>query len=367
MASCVKYYSQILMSSLALSLVGCATLFPHKNPDYDPSKSHHRPDGYANRYSPRSEMKGLWRWQWERLRDGLPKPPFAPVLGVPADLRLIHGDSVSPRLTWIGHATVLLQVDGLNLLTDPHWGERASPFSFAGPKRHQPPGLPLELLPPIHAVVISHNHWDHLDRDTLQMLIDRHPSLRFYVPLGLSPWFASNIRGAITSGAGRNVFAVDWDESAEISGRTKVMELRFLAVQHWSARGVGDRYQSLWGSWAMLHPDFRFWFAGDLGYSPDTCDIGAKIGGFDLAAIPIGAYEPRWFMRDSHLNPQEALQVMRDVKARSAVAIHWGTFEGLSDEPLDQPPKDLEKAKADMIPRPDFFVLKHGETWSGVR
>jgi len=228
MASCVKYYSQILMSSLALSLVGCATLFPHKNPDYDPSKSHHRPDGYANRYSPRSEMKGLWRWQWERLRDGLPKPPFAPVLGVPADLRLIHGDSVSPRLTWIGHATVLLQVDGLNLLTDPHWGERASPFSFAGPKRHQPPGLPLELLPPIHAVVISHNHWDHLDRDTLQMLIDRHPSLRFYVPLGLSPWFASNIRGAITSGAGRNVFAVDWDESAEISGRTKVMELRFL-------------------------------------------------------------------------------------------------------------------------------------------
>jgi L-ascorbate metabolism protein UlaG (beta-lactamase superfamily) len=143
-----------------------------------------------------------------------------------------------------------------------------------------------------------------------------------------------------------------------IRGKTDAMELHFLAVQHWSARSLGDRYETLWGSWAVIHPTFRFWFSGDLGYSPDTRDIGERMGGFDLAAIAIGAYEPRWFMKDSHLNPQEALQVMQDVNAKAAVGIHWGTFEGISDEPLDQAPKDLEIAKTKLVAPKNFFRVE---------
>jgi L-ascorbate metabolism protein UlaG (beta-lactamase superfamily) len=353
----------VLCSMLCLALAACSSLGSRSNPDYDPSKSHHRPDGFVNRYAERSDKPGLWRWQYERLRDGLPKPPAAPVLRVPPDLSLLHSESQQPRVTWVGHATLLVQVDGVNLLTDPHWGHRASPVSFAGPKRHQPPGIPFEKLPPIHAVVISHNHWDHLDRDTVQALMDGHPGIRFYVPLGLQHWFKKEIRGAALEGTARNVFAMDWDQHLSIRGKTGAMDLHFLAVQHWSARSLGDRYETLWGSWAVIHPTFRFWFSGDLGYSPDTRDIGQRMGGFDLAAIAIGAYEPRWFMKDSHLNPQEALQVMQDVNAKASVGIHWGTFEGISDEPLDQAPKDLEIAKTKLAAPKNFFVLKQGQTW----
>ncbi len=151
-----------------------------------------------------------------------------------------------------------------------------------------------------------------------------------------------------------------------MQGRTQPLDFHFLAVQHWSARALGDRHQTLWGSWAVLHPTFRFWFSGDLGYSPDTLDIGRRIGPIDLAAIAIGAYEPRWFMKESHLNPEEALRVMGDVQARAALGIHWGTFEGLSDESLDQPPRDLALAKQRQQgtgPAADFFVLRHGQTW----
>lgn len=353
----------LLVSSL---VAACVSFMPRSNPDYQAAKPHHRPDGFVNRYAERSEKEGLWRWQWERLRDGLPKPPAEPIVGVEPDLGLINRADGRARVTWVGHATVLLQVDGVNILTDPHWGPRASPVSFAGPKRHQPPGVPFEQLPPIHVVVISHNHFDHLDAKTVQALVDRHPGVRFLVPLGVQHWFAREVRGAVIEGAKRNVIALDWDERHTVQGRTQPLDFHFLAVQHWSARALGDRHQTLWGSWAVLHPTFRFWFSGDLGYSPDTLDIGRRIGPIDLAAIAIGAYEPRWFMKESHLNPEEALRVMGDVQARAALGIHWGTFEGLSDEPLDQPPRDLALAKQRQQgtgPAADFFVLRHGQTW----
>lgn len=354
----------VCLALMTAALAACVSLAPRTNPDYDSNKSHHRPDGFVNRYAERSDKPGLWRWQYERLRDGLPKPPSAPVLGVAPDLPLLNSNSPQPRITWVGHSTLLVQVDGVNLLTDPHWGQRASPFKFAGPKRHQAPGVPFDQLPSIHAVVISHNHWDHLDRETVQALMDRHPGIRFYVPLGLQHWFSKEIRGAVVDGPSRNVIALDWDQQVSLPGRTQALELHLLAVQHWSARSLGDRYQTLWGSWALLHPTFRFWFSGDLGYSPDTQDIGRRFGGFDLAAIAIGAYEPRWFMKESHLNPAEALQVMREVKARTAIGIHWGTFEDISDEPLDQPPKDLEAAKQALDTPQNFLVLRHGQTWT---
>lgn len=357
--SLIALYAAVVCALLA----ACVTMGARTNPDYNASKPHHRPDGFVNRYAERSDKPGLWRWQWERLRDGLPRPPSAPILGVAPDLGLIHGDSPQPRVTWVGHSTLLVQIDGLNLLTDPHWGQRASPFSFAGPKRHQAPGIPFEKLPVIHAVVISHNHWDHLDRPTVQALMDGHPGIRFYVPLGLQHWFSREIRGAVVQGDARNVIALDWDEQVSLKGRTQPLVLHFLAVQHWSARTLRDRYETLWGSWAIIHPHLRFWFSGDLGYSPDTRDIGQRMGGFDLAAIAIGAYEPRWFMKESHINPQEALQVMQDVQAQTAIGVHWGTFDGMSDEPLDQAPKDLAVAKAAASVPLNFFVLKHGQSW----
>ena len=345
-------------------LAACVSMSPRANPDYNASKPHHRPDGFSNRYAERSNKPGLLRWQWERMRDGLPKPPAAPIVGVSPDLDLINSNSNQARVTWVGHSTLLVQIDGLNILTDPHWGQRASPFSFAGPKRHQAPGIPFDKLPTIHAVVISHNHWDHLDKDTLQALMSGHPGIQFFVPLGIQHWFKKEIKGAVVGGAAANVVALDWDQQASLKGKTKTLDLHFLAVQHWSARSIGDRYETLWGSWALMHPDFKFWFSGDLAASPDTKDIGQRMGGFDLAAIAIGAYEPQWFMKDSHLNPKEALEAMQDVKAKAAIGIHWGTFDGMSDEPLDQAPKDLEIAKKGSSVPLNFFVLKHGQSWT---
>jgi len=339
-----KVYLFLAITTLAGAfLAACVSMAPRSNLDYDVSKPHHRPDGFVNRYIERSDKPGLWRWQWERFRDGLPKPPAAPIVGVKPDLELINSESSQPRVTWVGHSTLLVQVDGLNLLTDPHWGQRASPFSFAGPKRHQAPGILFDKLPSIDAVVISHNHWDHLDQETVQTLMDRHSGIRFFVPLGIQHWFKKEIKGTVLEGPARNVIALDWDQHANIKGKTKNLELHLLAVQHWSARSIGDRYETLCGSWAF----------------------GERMGGFDLAAIAIGAYEPRWFMKDSHLNPKEALQAMTDVKAKAAMGIHWGTFDGMSDEPLDQAPKDLEIAKKEFSLPLNFFVLKHGESWVG--
>ena len=360
----MKRLHLLLCLAWALGLPACAgpgTV----NPDFQATQPHHRPDGFVNRHPETQPEPSFWTWQWQRWRDGGQPPPRQRIEGVPPNLALIRQPPADAALaTWVGHATVLLQVGGLNLLTDPHWGERASPLSWVGPKRHQPPGLPWEDLPRIDAVLLSHNHYDHLDLRTLQGLVDRFPGLRFYVPLGVQHWMAENIRGARLTGAERNVWAADWDDTLSLNGAQGPVTLRFLSVKHWSSRSPWDRNQTLWGSWSVEHPRFTFWFSGDLGYSPDPAEIGQRLGRVDLAAIAIGAYEPRWFMQRAHINPSEAVQVMRDVRAQAALGIHWGTFEGMSDEALDQPPEDLRQALSREGPQaPDFRVLKHGQTW----
>ena len=349
----------------ALVLVTGLLLVRYENPDHDPAKAHHRPDGFANRYAGRLPKPDILRWQYERWRNGLPRPPAQALTGMKPDAAFLAANSTQTTVTWLGHATLLVQIDGLNLLTDPHWSDRASPFSFIGPRRHQPVTLPLASLLPIHAVLISHNHWDHLDKATLLQLMQDHAStLRFYVPLGVQYWMQEHIPGAVIAGEKQNVFALDWDDSIHLQGRTAPLELLFLSVQHWSGRWLHDRYRTLWGSWALLHPDFRFWFSGDIAYSADTLDIGKKLLHVDLAAISMGAYAPRWFMKDAHLDPAEALQIMREIGAKAAFGIHWGCFEGISDEALDQPPLDLERELAKVSgARPDFFLLKNGQTW----
>jgi L-ascorbate metabolism protein UlaG (beta-lactamase superfamily) len=302
---------------------------------------------YRNNY-PHPAKGGFWRWKWEQLRDGVPRNPEGGYRFETAAPQL----AANPSVTWVGHATVLLRVGGLSVLTDPQFSERASPVRFAGPRRVVPPVPALSELPHIDAVVVSHNHYDHLDLASVRKLAAQPGgSPRFFVPLGLKEWFER--RGI------RDVTEMDWWQSQRLGGLT----IDLVPVQHWSKRTLSDTNQSLWGGWVLRHPELAFFFAGDSGYSQDFRDIRAKFGGFDLAAIPIGAYAPRWFMQIMHLDPAEAVQVHKDINARRSLAIHWGTFAHLTDEILYEPPQRLaEERKKAGLTEDDFFVLRHGET-----
>jgi L-ascorbate metabolism protein UlaG (beta-lactamase superfamily) len=326
---------------------------------HDPAKPHHTPQGYRNNY-PTPARGSFWAWQRERWRNGLPRIPEGGYRFEQQrpDVGGLRRNRTAPTLTWIGHATFLLQLAGRNLLTDPHLTQRASPLAFAGPRRVVPPALALHELPHVDAVVISHNHYDHLDLGTVRHLARQAGGApAFFVPLGLKAWFAGH--------GVRNVIELDWWEHASLE------ELRFhlVPVQHWSSRTAWDRDKTLWGGWMVedrSRPDaeaaFRFFFAGDTGYSQDFRDIAARFSPIDLAALPIGAYEPRWFMQVMHVNPEEAVRIHLDLRARYSVAMHWGTFI-LTDEPLDEPPHRLAAARrAAGISAERFFVMQHGET-----
>jgi len=255
-----------------------------------------------------------------------------------------------PTVTWIGHATLLVQMDHATFLTDPIWAERASPVDFAGPKRAQPPGIALDALPEIDFVLISHDHYDHLDVETLRALAARRPETLFVAPLENGP----TLREAGVT----NLVELDWGGSVEVAG----MRVVCLPAQHWSGRGLLDRRVTLWGSYAVIGPQHRFYFAGDTGYFPGFAEIGAAHGPFDLAAMPIGAYAPAEMMHLWHMNPEEALQAGRDVRAQRIVPIHYGTFD-LSDEEPDEPPRRFRQAGAAAAIDPDaLYILRIGET-----
>jgi len=316
------------------------------------SPKHHLPDGsFRNNHRPAINKPGsdLLKWWWNRERS----EPVSFTLEN-NDPQFLRENKSDPTITWIGHATLLIQYDGLNILTDPHFTERASPFRFIGPRRFTPPGLALTDLPQIDLVVISHNHYDHLDKGTIKALYTRQADQppRIFVPLKQKQWF-DNLGIP-------NVVELDWGENADYKG----WRVHAVPTQHWSGRSLWDRNKVLWAGWVLEHPSFRFLFAGDTGYSPDFTDIGKRFGPIDLAAIPIGAYEPRWFMNPSHVNPEEAVDIHLDIRARYSVGIHWGTFQ-LTDEPMDEPPVRLKQVlKRFGIPQDRFFIMKHGETRS---
>ena len=349
-----------VLRSLALPaavsvLVACAGNAPES---YDPSRLHHRPDGFTNLHGPRGgkSFGDLLAWRWQAWRASLPPPPSRFVDGyegfevLAPDVGAIAAD---PRasVTWIGHATAWVRLAGLNILTDPHFSERASPVTWAGPVRRVPLPVTLAQLPRIDLVVLSHNHPDSLDERTVQDLArqDGGPPL-FLVPLGTADWFRE--RGV------ESVREFDWWDNRQVNG----LSVSFVPAQHWSARGLTDRNRSLWGGWVLDDARHRIYFAGDSGYSRDFAEIGARFGGFDLALLPVGAYEPRWFMKAQHVNPEEAVLAHFDVRARRSIGIHWGTFE-LTDEPLDQPIGDLAAARRKYaLDESDFILLRHGET-----
>jgi N-acyl-phosphatidylethanolamine-hydrolysing phospholipase D len=339
------------LAAFAALLSSCTVV----NPYFDPAKPHHTPEGFRNNYAqvPAGGWGRFFKWKYEEWKEGAPKPPangYRFPMAQP-DLAFLQSNRSEPSITWVGHATLLLQVAGANILTDPHFSSRASPLSFAGPERKVPPGIALEQLPHIDLVLISHNHYDHLDEETVKRLAAQPGGPpQFFVPLGVKPWMQA-------IGIER-VIELDWWDSREFQGLT----LQFLPVQHWSRRSLTDTNRTLWGGWAVLHPSLRFFFSGDTGYSQDFRDIRARLGAFDLAAIPIGAYEPRWFMGAQHVDPAQAVKIHQDLGARYSVGIHWGTFQ-LTDEPLDEPPFKLAEARtAAGIPGDRFFVMRHGET-----
>ncbi|WP_141733418.1 MBL fold metallo-hydrolase [Oligoflexus tunisiensis] len=254
-------------------------------------------------------------------------------------------------LTFVNQATLLIQLPGLNILTDPIWSERVSPVSWAGPKRVRPPGLPYEKLPPIHVVLVSHNHYDHLDLPTLQRLArDHHPQI--FVPLGDKTWLEKE---GVT-----HVRELDWGQSVVLSPAVKLI---FTPSQHWSARGLFDRNRSLWGSYLLEFGEQRIYFAGDTGYGPHFRNIQKDYGKVWLALLPIGAYEPRWFMQPAHINPAEAVQAHEDLGARLSLGIHYGTWQ-LSDEGIDQPIVDLNAALQNKgLPRTVFEPALVGKTY----
>jgi N-acyl-phosphatidylethanolamine-hydrolysing phospholipase D len=255
-----------------------------------------------------------------------------------------------PTATWVGHSTLLVQLDGLSFLTDPIWSERASPVSWAGPRRFVEPGLALDALPPIDFVLVSHNHYDHLDLPTLVGLAVQNPDTRFLVPLG---------NGALLRRSGiEAVEELDWGDVRRFGD----VEVHCLPAQHWSRRGVRDGRRALWSSWAVVGAERRFYFSGDTGYFAGFAAIGEALGPFDLAALAIGAYEPEPMMRPFHLDPEEAVRAGRELRGQRLLGVHFGTFD-LSDEPLDEPPRRFrDAAEAAGYGSAQTWILRIGET-----
>lgn len=258
-------------------------------------------------------------------------------------------------ITWVGHSTFLIQQGGLNILTDPVWSERVSPLSWAGPRRFVPPGVDFDQLPAIDIVLVSHDHYDHLDRDTVRRLVARFPAIRWHAPLG-----AARILNRFGA---RDVFEADWWDASE------TMDTTFTAVpaQHFSGRGMHNRDGTLWCGWAIRSEGHATLFAGDTGLHPEFGEIARIAGPFDLAILPVGAYEPRWFMRSVHMNPADALVALEALGGAGRVRMapgHWGTFR-LTDEPMDEPPRVLrEQWKAAGLPAEQLWMLDHGGTRS---
>jgi N-acyl-phosphatidylethanolamine-hydrolysing phospholipase D len=319
--------------------------------------TYRRMDGrYANPWpdsAPSGTLLAMLKWQWQRIRYGRPAAParFELPATIPR-IALPRTREDECRITWLGQSGFLVQSGSINLLTDPLLSRRASPFKWIGPARYVDAALSVDALPPIDAVLLSHDHYDHLDVPTIKALLTRFGSdLPIYTPLGYGDWFER--LGA------RNVNEAEWWQSLALPNTAA--ELFCLPAQHWCRRGL-DMGQRLWCSWLIRAQPFSVYFCGDSGYCPAFREISARVGSPDIALMPIGAYEPRWFMKPAHMNPEEAVQAFMELGARDFVAMHWGTFR-LTDEPMLEPPIRLRNAwAAQRLPPDRLHVPAHGET-----
>jgi len=291
-----------------------------------------------------TDMKGLGdvlKWQLNREQGEWPDDIQPTVVTVP------EVSVQNARITFINHASLLIQVGEVNVLTDPIWSERASPFSFAGPARKREPGIAFQDLPPIHAVLISHNHYDHLDISTLIRLRDRHDPV-FIVPLGVDLLLKENDI--------HRTQALDWFDRTAILNAT----VHSVPAKHFSGRGLGDTNQTLWAGYVIESGGKTIYFAGDTGYGEFYKLIKDRFEEIDLALLPIGAYKPIWFMQPIHMSPEEAVQAHLDLGAKKSIGMHFGTFP-MADDGQQEPLDDLDIAREKKnIDRQEFFTLEEG-------
>lgn len=312
-----------------------------------PSSDHYDGNKFFN--PDQKQKQGFWdvvkfltssnKQQWPKENKNEPKPRLSEKLSQ---------DQIA--ITFINHATVLIQTPDMNIITDPVYSERVSPFTWVGPKRYREPGIAFEQLPKIDLVLVSHNHYDHLDKKALQRLKEKFDPA-FVVALGDKALLEEIGISKVTE--------LDWWQSVDAGKNTQVT---FAPTQHFSGRGLFDRDKTLWGSFFINAGKKKIYFGGDAAYSKHYKEIQAKLGAPDIALIPIGAYEPRWFMSVVHMNPDESVQAHIDLGSKKSIGIHFGTFQ-LTDEAIDQPVKDLEVAKIKYhLTEDSFVVLKEGQT-----
>ena len=337
-----------LLSLLVILNFGCAPV----SAPVDGQPVHHTSEGFTNPHLDK-EVKSVFSYmkmRWfsdEEFADQTQELGQIPVIETTINLKQT---GEKPRLTWLGHSTFLIQYRGVNILTDPILSSRASPVSFAGPVRLAPKPYDLDSLPKIDIVIISHNHYDHLDSETVSRLGN---TPQYLVPLKLASWFMD---AGIQA---ERVHEFDWWDAKSFG------PVKYTATpsQHWSGRGLFDRYETLWAAWHLDFGDFTLWCGGDTGYNSHQFKaIGQHWGGVDVALIPIGAYAPRWFMKASHVNPDEAVRIHNDIRSKFSIGMHWATFQ-LTAESLAEPRQRLKRLVAEeALARGDFITLAIGES-----
>jgi len=323
--------------------------------------AHRQPDGSFRNPWPDSEPRGwrdVLRWTLQRRRQQLTAtPPRGSFPVATPGIVYPRASDTTFAATWIGHSTVLLQLGGLNVLTDPVFSQRAFPVQWAGPRRIMDAALALDGLPPLDVVLLSHNHYDHLDKPAVRRIARAHPRATWVVPLGLGAY--------IRSWGVREIVELDWWQETVID----TLRVTATPARHFSARRLGDRNKTLWCGFAFETKGARVFFAGDTAYHPEFTTVGARCGPFDFVMIPIGAYDPRWFMHVVHTDPEEAVQIYQDLIAPHPgtrrplmLGIHWGTFR-LTDEPMDEPPRRTAARWRDAgIDADRLWIASFGET-----
>lgn len=317
----------------------------YQNKYYDKTKKHHTIKGFCNSEPFSISYQAIRKWQKERKVT----PPQAGYELFKANwFQKANFTLDSDAVWWLGHATALIKINNKTILTDPIFSDRASPVSFAGPKRHVPCACSIDELPHIDIIVISHNHYDHLDYASIRQLVKRFPLVSVLVPLGL--------KTKLQRWGAKQVFELDWWQTINIDG----VILSAVPAKHWSRRSINDTNRTLWCGWMIEHHHRCIYFVGDTGYSAEFSQIKQNFPHIDIALIPIGSYAPRWFMSNQHIDPQQALQLFHDVGCKRAMAIHWGAFE-LADDPLDEPPRLLQQLfEQYRVKETDFLIIKTG-------
>ncbi|HWA35278.1 MAG TPA: MBL fold metallo-hydrolase [Cyclobacteriaceae bacterium] len=294
---------------------------------------------------PAHGLSGVLKWMRTRKNN-----PWTPQMNLTHGAKPPERVGRGARITFVNHSSFLIQVDGINILTDPVWSERVSPFSWAGPKRMRPPGIRLEDLPKIDIILLTHNHYDHLDLPTLTRIYNQHQP-KVVTSLGIKPFLDSrNIH---------NSTEMDWWQTFTFN---ESISIESVPAQHFSSRGMFDRDATLWCGFVLRRPGGNIYFVGDTGYhSTMFKEIGVRCAPIDIAIIPIGAYKPEWFMSPIHVSPSEAVMIHKDINSRFSIATHFGTFP-LADDSLEDPVFGLQQAlRENEIALDEFVVPKEGE------